>query len=184
MTLQLAVLQLDQGGFRSFGGKANLDFTRLGHVRVAGPIRLIVAWANVPGEGDAVRRVPRQDGAPVVLVGVDISLVPAAADARLYEDCLEGSFSDVMCGRPPRLHLFHEDAEGTCDRRLNAHTLTNDGFCHCVWVCHAAPPLVAFPLLLERRSAPGSTSGPSAHAAAPLPRDATGRGAAFRLCCR
>ena len=80
-----------------------------------------------------MRRVPRQDFAPVAEVAFDVSLVPAATDTRLDEDGLEGSFSDVVRCRPPRLHVFHEDAEGALDRRLHAHGLTYDGFVQLVW---------------------------------------------------
>src|ERR1700692_4907087 len=57
MALQLAVLQLDKGRSRSLGRKSDFDFTGLGRIRVGLPIRLIVAGANMPREGDAMRRV-------------------------------------------------------------------------------------------------------------------------------
>src|SRR5712664_165073 len=167
MALQLAVLQLDKGRSRSFSCKSNLDFTRLGHVRVELPFRLIVSRTNMPRKDDAVRRLPRQHGAPVAQVAFGVSLVPAAADTRLHENRLEGSFSDVMRRGPPSFHLFHEDAERALDGRLYAHGLTYYGFCDLDWhfvchdVCHVSLPLVLVPPSLERRSERWSTSGQS-----------------------
>src|SRR6266404_8953199 len=125
-----------------------------------------------------MRRVPRQDLAPVAQVAFNVSLVPATAYTRLDEDSLAGSFPDVMCCRPPRLHMFHEDAEGALDGGLHAHGLTYDGFFH--FACHVSLPMVVFPLLLERRSMPWSTSGRSGRGAVPRLRDLTGRGGGFR----
>src|SRR5246127_1378092 len=138
MAVQLAVLQLDERGSRSRGREANLDFAGLGHVRVELPFRLIVSGTNMPRKDDAMRRLPRQHGAPVAQVAFGVSLVPAAPDTRLHEDRLEGSFSDVVRRRPPSFHLFHEDAERALDGRLYAHGLTYYGFFEMDWhfVCH------------------------------------------------
>src|SRR5258708_39601900 len=130
MALQLAVLQVDQGRSRSRGRESNLDFTRLGRVRVALPIRLIVSRTNMPRETDPMRRVPRQHRAPVIQVAFDVSLIPPPPDSRLHEDRFEGSLSNVMGCRPPRLHSFYEHAECALDRRLYAYTLTYDCFFH------------------------------------------------------
>src|ERR1700680_194233 len=53
VALEFAVLQLDKGRSRSLGREADFVFTGLRGVRVGLPIRLIVAWTNMPRESDA-----------------------------------------------------------------------------------------------------------------------------------
>src|SRR6202022_4956309 len=72
LALQLAVLQLDKGRSQSLGRESNLHFTRLGHVRVGLPIRLIVSRTNMPRERDPVRRVPRKPPAPTAQAAFDV----------------------------------------------------------------------------------------------------------------
>ena len=48
VALQLAMLQLNKGGSRPFGGEADLDFAGLGHVGVELPIRAVVAGSYMP----------------------------------------------------------------------------------------------------------------------------------------
>src|SRR5215469_4945483 len=117
--------------------------------------------AQVPGEAHHVRRIPRQHGSPIALRALCITLVPPSPDARLNEYRLERRVPDVVRGRPPRLHLLHEHSESALDRRLNANTLTYDGFFD--GVCHSFlhPVLVSgvVPRRPEKRSWHGSTSG-------------------------
>ena len=74
MPLQFAVLKLYERCHRPLGDEADLDLAGLCRVGVAHPIRLVVAGTDVPGEGDAVRRVPSEDFAPVALLAGGIAL--------------------------------------------------------------------------------------------------------------
>src|SRR5664279_4122496 len=128
-----------------------------------------------------MRRIIRKHRAPVAHVALDVSLIPTAAFARLDEDRFERSFPDVVRRRPPCFHLFHKHAECMLDRRLHAHTLTNDGFYCCV--CHASLLGLVSPRQSERRASPRSTSGQNAPAIAPRLLDSIDRAFEFRPCC-
>src|SRR5580658_8063512 len=128
VTLQLAVFKLDQRASRSIRSESNFDFAGPGGIRVTDPVRRIMPGANMPGEGDAMGRVPREHFAPVAQLAFNIPLVPPSSDPRFNEDGFEWCLADVMRCRPPRLHLFHENTECAVDGRLNAHALTYDGF--------------------------------------------------------
>src|SRR5579871_6684607 len=116
VTLDCAVLKFDEGSGGAFFGEADVDFAGFGEVGIELPV-----GAEVPGEGDAMRRLPGEDMAPVAVVAFGVALVPAAAFARLDDDVLEGFLADVMLGGPPGLHLLDEDGKGVFDGNGNAH---------------------------------------------------------------
>ena len=123
MTLDLAMFEFDKSGCGPSDRKRISTSLALVMSGIECPVRRVVAGADVPGEADSVRRIPLEHRAPVALRAFDVALVPAAADARLDEDCFEGRLADVMGRGPPCFHLLNEDGEGALDGRLYMNAL-------------------------------------------------------------
>ena len=106
MTLEVAMLELDQRGRVSHGDELHLDLAGLAEVGRELPIGL-----QSPGKNELVRRVPFEDAAPLTGAAILTDLEPSAARAGLDDDLDEGRGADVMGGGPPGRHVRREELE-------------------------------------------------------------------------
>jgi hypothetical protein len=95
VALEAAMFEVDASGCGSFGDETDFDFAGFAGVGIELPVFLVVSGAEVPGEADAVRRIPCDDFSPVALFALGAAFVPAAADTRLDEDGLKGRGANV-----------------------------------------------------------------------------------------
>ena len=96
VALEAAMFEVDEGRCGALGDKTNFDFAGFVGIGIELPVLLLISGAEVPGEGDAVWRIPGDDFAPVALFALSAAFVPATADTGLDEDGLKGSRADVV----------------------------------------------------------------------------------------
>ena len=125
VALDVAVLELDEGGAVVGGGEADLDLAAFGELGLELPVGV-----DLPGHDEAVGRIPDEDGAPgtdgsVLLIGVD-----GALGAGFDDYALHGGGADVVGAGPPGVHLAGEDTVGVVGGGFYADALEDgrEGF--------------------------------------------------------
>ena len=101
------MFEIDPGSSVGFGGEGDLDFAALRYVGFELPNR-----ADLPGEDEALRRLPFGNGAPGAVITIFLLTLTAASDMAFDDRLRHGRFAYVVTARPPTVEAFGKNPEG------------------------------------------------------------------------
>ncbi len=114
------MFQIDARVASFFGSELNLHFAGAGEVRF-----ILPGGADLPGQHEASRRIPFENGCPITLGAIGLLAITAAADAPFNKGLLHWCIADVVGARPPTVELIGKDVERTFRAGANANAFAD-----------------------------------------------------------